>query len=206
MKKSDSSIILVQGYPGSGKSTIATELSHGYIPEGFLSVSHFSIGGHLRKIAKGKVNSDFRKELRTQSKVLANSQRLSDKLVNDIVDERMASVGESELVLVDGYPLYESQVTVFDKNMRSRGLCILGLLDVQVGPEIAVERILGRGTRESEIAASTEFAWQRITEHQRDSLGTTALLANMYPTVVIDGGLSPEQVLDSAKQGITELV
>lgn len=64
MNIQSTNIVLLQGYPGSGKSTIAEKLSNAIFNGQYSAISHFSIGSHLRKIANGTVDSRFKKDVR----------------------------------------------------------------------------------------------------------------------------------------------
>lgn len=188
-------ILLLQGFPGSGKSSAAVRLAESYDNPRYSHVGHYSIGNHLRGIIDGSIESDQAIHIVRQSKILAGSQRLDDHVVNEVVKEHIAELPAQSLTMTDAYPLYVNQIPEFQKNVSELGATVLGVIEIAIDPEIAKSRILKRGTRTHEVDADLVFAQRRIDEHATDCLPTTVALGNMYPIISIDGSQTSLEVV-----------
>ena len=122
--------IILLGAPGSGKGTQATFLieKHG--------LTHLSTGDMLRaEIAAG---SDLGKQAKA---IMENGQLVSDEIVIAMIAARLSDKG----ALFDGFPRTIAQAEALDKLLAGRGSQIDAVIELQVGNEEIVQRMLARG-------------------------------------------------------------
>ena len=122
--------IILLGAPGSGKGTQAAFLieKHG--------LTHLSTGDMLRaEIAAG---SDLGKQAKA---IMENGQLVSDEIVIAMIAARLSDKG----ALFDGFPRTIAQAEALDKLLAGRGSQIDTVIELQVGNEETVQRMLARG-------------------------------------------------------------
>ena len=122
--------IILLGAPGSGKGTQAAFLieKHG--------LTHLSTGDMLRaEIAAG---SDLGKQAKA---IMENGQLVSDEIVIAMIAARLSDKG----ALFDGFPRTIAQTEALDKLLAGRGSQIDAVIELQVGNEEIVQRMLARG-------------------------------------------------------------
>ena len=122
--------IILLGAPGSGKGTQAAFLieKHG--------LTHLSTGDMLRaEIAAG---SDLGKQAKA---IMENGQLVSDEIVIAMIAARLSDKG----ALCDGFPRTIAQAEALDKLLAGRGSQIDAVIELQVGNEEIVQRMLARG-------------------------------------------------------------
>ena len=122
--------IILLGAPGSGKGTQAAFLieKHG--------LTHLSTGDMLRaEIAAG---SDLGKQAKA---IMENGQLVSDEIVIAMIAARLSDKG----ALFDGVPRTIAQAEALDKLLAGRGSQIDAVIELQVGNEEIVQRMLARG-------------------------------------------------------------
>ena len=122
--------IILLGAPGSGKGTQAAFLieKHG--------LTHLSTGDMLRaEIAAG---SDLGKQAKA---IMESGQLVSDEIVIAMIAARLGDKG----ALFDGFPRTIAQAEALDKLLTGRGSQIDTVIELQVGNEEIVQRMLARG-------------------------------------------------------------
>ena len=122
--------IILLGAPGSGKGTQPAFLieKHG--------LTHLSTGDMLRaEIAAG---SDLGKQAKA---IMENGQLVSDEIVIAMIAARLSDKG----ALFDGFPRTIAQAEALDKLLAGRGSQIDAVIELQVGNEEIVQRMLARG-------------------------------------------------------------
>ena len=122
------------GPPGAGKGTQATILKEKY------GLVHISTGDVFRANIKSQ----------TSLGVLAKSYIDQGKLVTDRVTIEML---QSEVqqnpkakgFIFDGFPRTISQAQALDLFLKEQGMCINGMIALEVSEDLLVERLLARG-------------------------------------------------------------
>ena len=122
--------IILLGAPGSGKGTQAAFLieKHG--------LTHLSTGDMLR--AEIAADSDLGKQAKA---IMENGQLVSDEIVIAMIAARLSDKG----ALFDGFPRTIAQAEALDKLLAGRGSQIDTVIELQVGNEEIVQRMLARG-------------------------------------------------------------
>lgn len=188
-------LVLLHGKPGSGKSSCASEAIQNTISPRYNHLEHFSIGSHLRAIASGDIKSEFERQVKKQTEALSEHKPIDNDVVRSVVSEYMGKTASGSLIVIDGYPKYISQVRGFEEDAEKNDSAILGIMHVEIADNIAVERILARGTREGELSVSVELAKERLLEHASGAHMTTQYMATRYPIKNIDGTLPMHGVI-----------
>ena len=143
--------IVLFGPPGAGKGTQAKMLSEKY---GF---NHISTGEVIRnEIQRGT-------ELGLQVKEVIESGRLaSDELVIGIIEEYLASHGDSKGNIFDGFPRTTHQAETFDVIMEKRS----DKVDVMISLDVPDEELISRRRRPL-CAAGQIYPHQRARHYRR---------------------------------------
>ena len=125
--------LLIMGRPGAGKGTQAVNIKEYY------HIPHISTGDMFRAAIKNQ----------TKLGLLAKSYMDQGTLVPDevtigIVEERLLEDDCKEGFLLDGFPRTIAQAEALDKFLKSNGIKLDAVLDVNVPAEILIRRMVGR--------------------------------------------------------------
>ena len=160
--------IILLGAPGSGKGTQAAFLieKHG--------LTHLSTGDMLRaEIAAG---SDLGKQAKA---IMENGQLVSDEIVIAMIAARLSDKG----ALFDGFPRTIAQAEALDKLLAGRGSQIDAVIELQVGNEEIVQRMLARGRSDDNEATIR----QRLAVFEAQTKPLTAYYRQQGKLRSIDG-------------------
>lgn len=127
--------IVLLGGPGAGKGTQAQRLVAEY------GVAHISTGDLLRAAIKNGT------ELGAQAKsYMDKGQLVPDKLVVNLVKERLADDDAQKGFILDGFPRNTAQAVVLDSELKDMGLALDAAVLVDVDPDVIVKRLSSRRT------------------------------------------------------------
>jgi adenylate kinase len=127
--------IVLLGAPGAGKGTQAQRLveDHG--------IAHISTGDLLRAAVKAKSN------LGVAAKSYMDAGKLvPDKLVIDLVKERLDADDAQDGFILDGFPRNTAQAVTLDSELAKMGRELDAALLVAVSPEAIISRLSSRRT------------------------------------------------------------
>lgn len=190
-----SKIVLLGGRPGSGKSSLARAIQTELNTTTPNTAEHLSIGDHLRAIGRGAIQSIHAERILGNSSELQASKRLPAEIVRDVVQEYVEIRKNTPYILVDGYPRYEDEVDPFIEITEHAGAEIHGLFHLELPYEIAKNRILGRGRRESERQVDEEFADWRLNQHDTHyNLALRAVEASGLAVIPLDATRTTEEL------------
>ena len=132
--------IIFFGPPGSGKGTQATLIASE------LNILHLSTGDILRSKLK---DSD---ELLLQLKdVISSGDLVSDKILNEIIAEKLISKECANGFILDGYPRTIAQSNFFLSFMKSHNLNLDVVFDFKIDFKVVEERIMHRSEQEKRL-------------------------------------------------------
>lgn len=127
--------IVLLGAPGAGKGTQAQKLVEEF------GVAHISTGDLLRAAVKAGTKLGVKAK-----EYMDAGQLVPDKLVVDLVKERLAADDAKKGFILDGFPRNTAQAVTLDSALADMGLSLDAALFVDVKAEVIVERLSSRRT------------------------------------------------------------
>ena len=161
-------IIILLGPPGSGKGTQAKFIKNK------LLIPHLSTGDMLRKAVQQ--NTVLGKKVKD---IMANGELVSDKLVLEIIVDRISQNDCANGFILDGYPRNITQAESLDLILRDINRSIDKILFLDVDFDVLESRIETRSSENiDEIRAddTADILVKRLKEYQIQ----TAPLAQFY--------------------------
>ncbi|PPJ63865.1 adenylate kinase [Cuspidothrix issatschenkoi] len=176
--------LIFLGPPGAGKGTQAKNLAE------FLYIPHISTGDILRQAIQDQTNLG----MQAQS-FMDKGELVPDKLVEDMVEERLKQPDAQTGWILDGFPRKVTQAKFLGElliNLREGGEKVINL---DAPDAVVINRLLGRGRKDD-----TEEVIRRRLEIYRDE---TAPLINYYSDrqqlLTVNGNQSQEEVFSDLK-------
>ncbi|MGN0075570.1 MAG: adenylate kinase [Parafannyhessea sp.] len=127
--------IVLLGAPGAGKGTQAQKLVEDF------GVAHISTGDLLRAAVKAQ------SKLGVEAKGYMDAGKLvPDRLVIDLVKERLDQDDAKRGFILDGFPRNTAQAEVLDRELDAMGISLDAALLVDVAPEVIINRLSSRRT------------------------------------------------------------
>ena len=143
--------IVLLGAPGSGKGTQATLLKEK------LDVPHISTGDLLRAAVKAGT------ELGLKAKAIMDAGELvSDDLVLGMLRERLTQPDAAGGFILDGYPRNLAQAEALDKLLAELKLPVEEAIQIEIDPELIVQRLAKRAVEEGRSDDSEETVRRRL--------------------------------------------
>ena len=127
--------IVLLGAPGAGKGTQAQKLVEEF------GVAHISTGDLLRAAVKAGTKLGVKAK-----SYMDNGQLVPDKLVVDLVTERLDADDAQKGFILDGFPRNTAQAVTLDSALAEMGRCLDAALLVDVKPDVIVKRLSSRRT------------------------------------------------------------
>jgi adenylate kinase len=126
-------IIILIGGPGAGKGTQSEIL------EERLRMVHVSSGDLLRdNVRRGTALGQ------AADKYMSDGKLVPDKLVIEMIEDRLAAPDTERGVLLDGFPRTEPQARALDDALDLKGRRVNMVLYINVDDETMIDRISGR--------------------------------------------------------------
>lgn len=157
--------ILITGLPGSGKTTQARKISQG------LGLCMIKTGEILRKLAQ---ESSSRGKIIKQA--LESGELADDKLVAEVVRERILEEDCKGGFVMDGYPRSVSQLKYFNPNYDL-------VFHLKLSKEEAQERLLQRGRADD----TPEIIAKRLEIQSKELDSVLVYLKKVTQVVEVDG-------------------
>ena len=125
--------IILMGLPGAGKGTQAEKIVATY------GIPHISTGDMFRAAMQQQT------ELGLKAKSFMDKGELvPDEVTNGIVKERLQQADTEKGFLLDGFPRTQAQAEALDKIMQDLNRSIDAVSNIEVNPEILMQRLTGR--------------------------------------------------------------
>jgi adenylate kinase len=186
--------VVIFGAPGSGKGT----QSEWMIKE--FGLDHISTGDVLRNETKNGT------ELGKQAAAyMDKGQLVPDKLIVDMLAKTLDSKKGSKGVIFDGFPRTIPQAEALKKMLNERGTDVSVVIDLEVGEEELVRRLLERGKQQGRSDDNLETIGQRIKVYHAQ----TAPVADFYKKEgklqLIQGSGSIEEIFARIKEKLCQI-
>ena len=126
--------LLIMGLPGAGKGTQAEFIVKNY------GVNHISTGDMFRAAMKNETEMG-----KLAKSYIDKGALVPDEVTNGIVKECLAQDDiKASGFLLDGYPRTFDQAEALDKMLVELGIKLDAVINIEVNPDILVERLSGR--------------------------------------------------------------
>lgn len=152
--------LILFGPPGAGKGTQSAKLIEKY------SLTHISTGDLFRKHLKegtplGKLAQDY----------MTKGNLVPDKVVIDMVDDKINSSGKINGVIFDGFPRTTPQAEALDRLLASRNAPIKVLIELVVTEDELKKRLAERALKENRPDdAKPEVIANRISVYKAETV------------------------------------
>ncbi|MGH8171848.1 MAG: adenylate kinase [Rhodanobacteraceae bacterium] len=168
--------LVLLGAPGSGKGTQAAMLKEA------LKVPHISTGDLLRAAVKAGTPLGLKAKA-----VMEAGKLVSDDIVLDMLEERLAQADVAGGFILDGYPRNLAQCEALEALLARIGQPLDVAVKIKVPSELIVERIAGRAAAEGRKDDTPETVRERL----RVYADQTAPVAQHFDSIghlrIVDG-------------------
>lgn len=160
--------LILFGPPGAGKGTQSAKLIEKY------SLTHISTGDLFRKHLKegtplGKLAKDY----------MDKGNLVPDKVVIDMVDDKISNSGKISGIIFDGFPRTIAQAEALDNLLAKKGAPIKVLVELMVPEDELRKRLADRAVKENRPDdAKPAVIDNRIAVYKAE----TAAVAKYYKT------------------------
>ncbi len=178
-------MILILGPPGAGKSVQAELLDD----EG--RVQWFSVGKLIRDHTDA-LPEDVKADV-------ATGKLIDDNLVSEVLKEAIEKADSEPVILIDGFPRRQSQVTWLEKYLKSTNRKITRIIHLKLPEKVSIERLKKRGRLDD----TEEIVKRRYKQYENEALRVISVFSGEgVPVLEIDGDNSVEAI---HKQIITSM-
>ena len=183
--------LVLLGAPGSGKGTQATRL------EQHLQVPHITTGGLLRgAVAAGTPLGQV------VGPIMAAGNLVSDELMLGVLEERFAQADTRNGFILDGYPRNLVQARALDALLERIGQPMDIAVQLDVDPELLVQRLAGRAQAEGRADDSPEAVRNRLKVYEEQTAPVVDYYRNLGKLAHLDGVGSLDQVFTRIVEAI----
>ena len=186
--------LLIIGPPGSGKGTQAHRLSEQ------LGIVEISTGDMFRTHLAAHTPLGIQAQ-----KYLDSGDLVPDHVTTDMVRERLSRQDVTNGFLLDGYPRTVAQMNDLDAILERTGNALEAVLEVTVGDEEIVRRLLLRAGIEGRSDDTEDVIRHRLQLYREETEPLIARYAERGILVRVDGTADVDQVTASARKAIETL-
>ncbi len=146
--------LILFGPPGAGKGTQSQFLREKY------GLTYISTGEILREEIAAET------ELGLQVKeIISKGNLVSDEIVADIIESKIAKNLQSSGFLFDGYPRTVKQAETLTNILKKFNMSLSGVLSLEVPEELLIERMLERGKTSGRADDNIDSIKHRFVEY-----------------------------------------
>jgi len=146
--------LILFGPPGAGKGTQSQFLREKY------GLTYISTGEILREEIAAET------ELGLQVKeIISKGNLVSDEIVADIIENKIAKNLQSSGFLFDGYPRTVKQAETLTNILKKFNMNLSGVLSLEVPEELLIERMLERGKTSGRADDNIDSIKHRFVEY-----------------------------------------
>lgn len=181
--------LIILGGPGAGKGTQASQLCQ------FLSIPHISTGTILREAIAA--HSDLGKQVQSY---VAQGEFVPDKIMIELIRQRLQQPDSQQGWLLDGYPLTAFQAEELDFLLDSLEQRIDWAIWLEVPNAVLVERSLERSRSDDQ----PDVVHRRLELIQDRTVPILDYYGYRKRLLKIDGNQSMEQVQQAIRQALVQ--
>jgi adenylate kinase len=127
--------LIIIGPPGSGKGTQGKLIAERY------HIPQISTGGILREAVRN--GSPLGEKVKA---FMIKAKLLPDEVVVGIIEDRFVQGDCEKGFLLDGFPRTVEQADALERMLGKRGMVIDHVINIEIGAEELIERLMGRRT------------------------------------------------------------
>ena len=173
--------IVFFGPPGSGKGTQAKLLASQF------NIVHLSTGDILREKLKEK--DDLSIQLK---EIMSSGNLVSDKLLNQIITEKLNSRDCIKGFILDGYPRTTHQSDFFLSFLDQKKMQLDYVFDFQINLNLVKKRILFRSKQEKRSDDNLHTIKTRIDKYMSDTYPVSEYFSNKFKNIYFKMDASKE--------------
>jgi adenylate kinase len=179
--------LIFLGPPGSGKGTQAKTLAD------IWSIPHISTGDILRQALKDKTPLGIKAQ-----GYMDRGELVPDKLVEDMVCERLDQPDTNSGWLLDGFPRTVNQALFLEELLQKLSQHGERVINLEVPDDVVVERLLERGRKDD----TEEVIRRRLEVYRHETAPLIDYYSDRQRLLKVNGNQSQEQVTDEIKKVI----
>lgn len=187
--------IIIFGAPGSGKGTQSDLIKSHY------RLSHISTGDLLRaEIRKG---TDLGNQV---ADLIRQGHLVPDETIVRLMEGYIREPGDSAGIIFDGFPRTVGQAEALDAMLERHGESVTLLLELQVGEEELIKRILERGKVSGRADDNEEAARERLRVYHRETEPVRLFYSKQGKYVPVDGEGSIDEITERIVKAVDSFI
>ena len=171
--------LIFLGPPGAGKGTQAETLASNW------KIPHISTGEILRQAMRELSALGIKAQ-----GYVDRGELVPDRLVLDLVEQRLSQPDTQSGWLLDGFPRNVSQASFLDELLQKRNQAPTCVVNLEVPDEVLIARLLGRGRRDD----TEEVIRRRLEVYREQTEPLISFYRDRQQLVVVNGNQPPESV------------
>jgi len=187
--------IIIFGAPGSGKGTQSDLIIKKY------GLHHISTGDVLRKEIENQTELGIIAE-----KYISEGQLVPDELIIKMLAELLDKGQSPKGYIFDGFPRTLQQGESLDKLLKEKGTSILAALNLEVGEDVLIERILKRGEQSGRKDDNLETVQARLKVYYDQTEPLKGFYKRQGKNITIKGIGSVEDVFEKICESLDRII
>lgn len=168
--------VVIFGAPGSGKGTQSTMIAEKY------GLVHLSTGELLR--TEVEIGSPLGKQIES---FISQGNLVPDSLIIDLLASVLRQHATAKGFIFDGFPRTTAQAVALKEMLNQQGSDIALMINLNVGEEELVNRLLYRGVSSGRTDDNYETIQHRINVYHEKTAPVKAFYQDLGYAVDIDG-------------------